>query len=132
MKEPLVVENSEKLTKEQQHHLSNAAVEAYLAVAEVSDALFDKGIHIIQGTIAVRIPGVTNPRVVNFARPRMPKEVLKELLESLGRESDAAVAQAEIVEIMAMLKLQGDQEEKCAKCSEKDTCEEREPDVTIQ
>ena len=132
MREPFVNKTGDKLNKQQSEHLSQRAVDAYIAIGEASDKLFDKGVHILQATIAVNIPGQELPKVLNIARPGMKSEALVGLLQLIGGEAQAAADQAAIIEIMAALKIRSAVEDACEKCPEKDTCEKKVGNATIQ
>ena len=125
MSEQFVVPNQEKLDQSQQEYMGKAAVDAYLALGLLSDQLTGVGVHIIQVTVAIDIPGAKSPKLVNVARPGMPPDALRQLLELLGKESIASVAQAEIVEAMARERVNDIVVGKCAECPDKGTCDKR-------
>lgn len=131
MKE-FVSKEGERLNKQQGSYLSSKAVEAYMAIGEAADKLSSIGVHILHATIAVNIPGVELPKVLNVARPSMKTEALVELLQLIGGEAQAAADQAAIIEIMAALKLKQEIEDTCENCPDKDTCDERSKNATIQ
>jgi predicted aldo/keto reductase-like oxidoreductase len=127
------VETSQAPLNEVQMQILNArAVACYLKLAEYASTLKNVGSELLQATVSIQLPGCEHPKIVVLSSPMMSQPGLKDLLETIGKNSDFAVSQAQIVIDMAEYQIRKDQADKCSKCDERETCPERTEHETVQ
>lgn len=103
-KEPVITAVKVDMSDEQKQYFGERAVFAYESLAGIAVMLSQYNIDLLLTTIAIRVPDSDGNKVVVLANPSMPPEVVKEMLEITGRDSELSMNQSQAVIALAARK----------------------------
>lgn len=113
-------EDTERLNK-----FSEKIINGYRVLASLATALENEGVELLACVLAVGAYQKEDRRVVVVGNPSMPPELLKMLLEDVGKEADKAVEQSKIINILGADSIQEERADACESCPDREECESR-------
>jgi hypothetical protein len=103
------------------------AVEAYNILSEATEYLSAGTVNLITATVSITLPGEEYPKVVVISNPSIDPDALKDVLETIGKEADLAVAHsahvvAAAIEAAKIRSATNGQREECQGCPDRSEC----------
>jgi len=119
--------SQEEMTKEQLEHFANTSVMAFESLAHFTTYLNAIKVNLLMAVLSVQVPGCETSKVkgsvVVLGNPGLDPEDLKDLIETLGKDADFSVRQAQTVVALAIEKSIAEEKPSCDNCPSRDTCE---------
>jgi hypothetical protein len=127
IKQPSLTATTVPLTDEQREYFSDKSVRSFEVMAEAAKYLENLSVDVLVTVVSIKVPDSEGRKIVVLANPSMPPDMVKALLELIGRESEFSVQQTQAIIGMATEKSAKARQETCAECSESEECEACKP-----
>lgn len=120
--DPSLIQQSEDFTMDQSREFARKGVAAFEMLSDLSEYLYQIGVVLVTATLAVKITGRENDKILVTANPGMEEGQIEEALRVIGEEAGNAARQAKTLTKLAE-SFDGAGGIDCDTCSSRDKCD---------
>ncbi len=129
--EMYITKSPSPLDEEQYRIFQEKAIEAYMRLVPAASSLGELDVELLQATVSVKVPGAEYPKIITLASPNLHPEALRQLLETLGRDARLAVTQSQTIIQLVIYNARKAKAEECLKCPDREECDHRVENETV-